>query len=136
MRALADTFGSSGVDEAMSEMRVESLLDQHVASLSGGERMRVSLALALARAPKVLIVDEPLVRLSPQNQEEVGRCLRALATGGAAVITSGHEARVLLEISDSILWCVDGTTQLLGTPAAAAAHEQFRREYLGPGFIN
>jgi ABC-type lipopolysaccharide export system ATPase subunit len=52
------------------------------------------------------------------------------------VITSGHEARVLLEISDSILWCVDGTTQLLGTPAAAAAHEQFRREYLGPGFIN
>jgi ABC-type multidrug transport system ATPase subunit len=98
--------------------------------------MRVSLALALARAPKVLIVDEPLVRLSPQNQEEVGRCLRALATGGAAVITSGHEARVLLEISDSILWCVDGTTQLLGTPAAAAAHEQFRREYLGPGFIN
>ncbi len=134
LRALAATFGSAGVDEAISEMRLEGLWDQKVASLSGGERMRVSLALALARAPKVLLVDEPLVRLSPLHQEAVANSLRTLAARGTAVITSGHEARVLLSISDVILWCVDGTTHHLGTPTEAVAHDRFRRDYLGPDF--
>ncbi len=134
LRAVATTFGSAGVDEAISEMRIEPLLGQAVRSLSGGERMRVSLALALARAPKVLIVDEPLVRLSPHNQEDLGNSLRTLAERGAAVVTSGHDAQVLLSISDVILWCVAGTTHHLGTPAEALAHSQFRREYLGSDF--
>ncbi len=134
LRAVATTFGSAGVDEAISEMRIEPLLDQAVRSLSGGERMRVSLALALARAPKVLIVDEPLVRLSPTNQEDLGKSLRTLAERGAAVITSGHDAQVLLSISDVILWCVAGTTHHLGTATEALAHSQFRREYLGSDF--
>ncbi len=96
--------------------------------------MRVSLALALARAPRVLIADEPLARLSPHDQEALGTSLRTLAGRGTAVITAGHEARVLLSISDVILWCVDGTTHDLGTPADALAHDRFRHDYLGPGF--
>lgn len=134
LKALATTFGSAGIEEAISEMGIEALLDQTVRSLSGGERMRVSLALALARAPKVLIVDEPLVRLSPQNQEDLANSLRTLAERGTAVITSGHDARVLLSISDAIIWCVAGTTHHLGTPTDALAHSQFRREYLGSEF--
>ena len=134
MKALATTFGSAGVDEAISEMRVEDLLGQRVSELSGGERMRVSLALALARAPKVLIADEPLVGLSPLDQEALGDSLRTLAGRGAAVITCGHDARALLRISDVILWCVAGTTHHLGTPTDALAHDQFRLEYLGSGF--
>ncbi len=96
--------------------------------------MRVSLALALARAPAVLVADEPLVGLSPRDQEALGDSLRALAGRGTAVITSGHDAQTLLDISDVILWCVAGTTHHIGTPAEALAHSQFRREYLGPGF--
>ena len=134
LRALATTFGSAGIEEAISEMSIEALLDQRVVSLSGGERMRVSLALALARAPKVLIVDEPLIGLSPHNQEALANSLRKLAERGAAVIASGHDARVLLSISDVILWCVAGTTHHIGTPTEALAHSQFRREYLGPEF--
>jgi lipopolysaccharide export system ATP-binding protein len=134
LRALTTTFGSAGVDDAVSEMRVEGLLDQRVYTLSGGERMRVSLALALARAPRVLIADEPLARLSPQDQETLGTSLRTLAGRGTAVITSGHEARFLLSISDVILWCVDGVTHDLGTPTEAGAHDRFQREYLGPNF--
>jgi lipopolysaccharide export system ATP-binding protein len=134
LRALTTTFGSAGVDDAVSEMRVEGLLDQRVYTLSGGERMRVSFALALARAPKVLIADEPLARLSPHDQETLGTSLRTLAGRGTAVITSGHEARFLLGISDVILWCVDGVTHDLGTPTEAGAHDRFRREYLGLGF--
>ncbi len=96
--------------------------------------MHVSLALALARRPEVLIADEPLVGLQPTDQEALGISLRALAASGTAVVTSGHDARVLLGISDVILWSVAGTTHHIGSPSDALAHGQFRREYLGPGF--
>lgn len=132
--AIATIFGSDGIDGAVSEMRIDGLLDESVSSLSGGERMRVSLALALAREPKVLIADEPLVGLSPKDQQALGWSLRRLAERGTAVITCGHDAPSLFGISDVIIWCVSGTTHHLGTPSQALAHSQFRREYLGPGF--
>jgi ABC-type branched-subunit amino acid transport system ATPase component len=90
--------------------------------------------LAFARSPRVLIADEPLVGLAPEDQEFFGSLLRRLAAQGTAVVTSGHDARVLLGVSDVIIWSVAGTTHHLGTPREALAHEQFRREYLGPAF--
>lgn len=134
IEALCMIFGSDTVDDAITEMRIDDLLDLHVATLSGGERMRVSLALALARAPKVLVADEPLVGLSPRDQEALGASLRTLANRGTAVITCGHDARILLTVSDFIIWCVAGTTHHLGSPREALDHSQFRREYLGAGF--
>jgi len=60
--------------------------------------------------------------------------MRRLATRGTAVVTSGHDVRALLDISDVIIWSVGGTTHHLGTPSSALAHDQFRREYLGPRY--
>jgi ABC-type multidrug transport system ATPase subunit len=130
--ALAAVFGAESLAEAIREVRIEALFGQRVASLSRGERVRVSLGLALARRPRVLIADEPLVGLAPNDQETFGAVLRRLAGRGTAVVTSGHDARVLLSISDVILWSVAGSTHHLGSPAEALRHEQFRREYLGP----
>lgn len=132
--ALAASYPDARVDRAIAEAELAPLLDQPVARLSGGERMRVSLALACARRPVVLLADEPLVGLSPRDQEALCDRLRALAARGTAVVTSGHDARALLGVSDEILWSVAGTTHAIGTPAEALAHPQFRREYLGPGF--
>ena len=109
-------------------------MQQRVYSLSGGERVRVSIALALARMPSVLVADEPLVGLTPIDQETLGQALRRMAARGTAVVTSGHDARILLDISDVILWSVAGTTHHIGSPSEALAHDQFRREYLGPAF--
>ncbi len=129
--ALEAVFGSAYMDDALREARIEPLLDQRAASLSRGERVRVSLALALARRPEVLVADEPLVGLAPRDQEAFGALLKELAARGTAVVTCGHDARVLLEISDVILWCVSGTTHHLGSPERALGHGQFRRDYLG-----
>lgn len=130
--ALKAAFASARVDSAIRHARIADLLDQQVSSLSGGERMRVSLALALARRPKVLIADEPLVGLAPMDQELLADFLRGMAREGTAVITSGHDTRVLLELSDVVIWSAAGTTHHLGTPSEALKHQQFLREYLGP----
>jgi len=119
---------------ALEDARLADLMQQRVYSLSGGERVRVSLALAFARLPKVLVADELVVGLTPIDQEMLGQALRRVAARGTAVVTSGHDARVLLDISDVILWSVAGTTHHIGSPSEALVHNQFRREYLGPAF--
>lgn len=133
-RAIGARFGTEPIERAISEGRVETLLDRRVGTLSGGERVRVSFAVALARRPTVLLADEPLVGLAPKDQEELGAILGRVAASGVAVVTSGHDVRALLDISDTVIWSVAGTTHHMGTPDEAVDHEQFRREYLGPAF--
>ncbi len=131
--AFARVFGRADLDAAIEVVGIGDLLDERCGSLSGGERGRVSLAIAFARRPKVLLADEPLVGLTPRDQALLGERLRDLAGLGVAVVTSGHDTGVLLNISDAIIWAVAGTTHHLGTPDEAVAHRQFQREYLGPG---
>jgi ABC-type multidrug transport system ATPase subunit len=132
--AMERTFRTGRAEEAIAAARLEALQDQRVATLSRGERVRVSIGLALTRRPSVLIADEPLVGLSPKDQEVIAQLLRDLAAQDTAIVTAGHDTRVLLSISDIVIWSVAGTTHHLGSPADAVAHWQFRRDYLGPGF--
>jgi ABC-type multidrug transport system ATPase subunit len=110
---------------------IESLGRRTARALSGGERRRVELALALLRRPDCLIADEPLAELSPADRRKVAIALRQLADGGCAVIATGHEIDDLLELGDVIVWMSAGTTHWLGTADEARSHSQFRLEYLG-----
>jgi len=66
--------------------------------------------------------------------DAVSRRGRRPHNGALGLSAMRHDARVLLEISDVILWSVAGTTHHLGSPSEATAHRQFQREYLGPGW--
>lgn len=134
LAAVTNVVGRAGVEAAIEHTNLAQLLDRQSRTLSGGEKGRVSLALALALQPSVLIADEPLVGLDPIDQQRLANILQTIASEGVAVVTSGHDTRVLLEVSDAVIWSVAGSTHHLGSPAESAQHEQFRREYLGPGF--
>lgn len=132
--ALQSAFDPDDLRQVIERFEITSLLDRKASTLSGGESVRASLALAFARRPAVLLIDEPLSGLTPRDQEWSGELIRELAGAGSAVVASGHDTRLLLSISDVILWSVAGTTHHLGSPSEARQHHQFRREYLGPGF--
>ncbi len=64
--------------------------EQEVRDLSGGQRSRVSLAVALLGRPEVLVLDEPTVGLDPVLRRELWRLFHRLADDGATVLVSSH----------------------------------------------
>jgi ABC-type multidrug transport system ATPase subunit len=113
---------------------LQDLLEATHGELSGGEKNRAGVALAVLRGPVCLLTDEPLTGSAPHDRARVVEALRLLRDDGCAVVVTGHEARELLDLADRVVWMVAGTTRDLGRPAEALASHQFRREYLGPGF--
>ena len=127
-------YSGRAAEDAARMVGVEHVLDRRAPSFSGGELRRAELALALTRRPTVLIADEPYRGITPVDHDELTRIFRALASGGCAVVVSGHEVPSLLAAADHVTWCTGGTTHELGAPAQACEDEGFRRGYLGPGF--
>ena len=85
----------------------------------------------MARQPDCILADEPLIDLSPKDSALVAEVLRTMARKGAAILVTGHEVDVLLDLADDIVWMTAGTTHALGSPDDARDHDQFKREYLG-----
>ena len=131
LRIIERRFNTTSTVAAAEALGLGPLLDVPVFELSGGEQKRAEVAIAVARAPRVLIADEPFAGISPLDAEQISAALRALRNSGCALIVSGHEVPSMLDLADEVLWVTAGTTHVLGTPAQARAHHQFCREYLG-----
>ena len=86
--------GLSGARDAIDEaLRVVNLTERRrspVATLSGGMRQRVSLAIALLGRPPLLLLDEPTVGVDPALRREFWTFFRELARDGTAVLVSSH----------------------------------------------
>jgi ABC-2 type transport system ATP-binding protein len=86
-----------------------------VGTLSGGQRSRASLAVALLGAPELLVLDEPTVGLDPVLREQLWALFRELADGGTTVLVSSH---VMEEAArcDRLLLMYDGRIVADDTP--------------------
>ncbi len=134
MRAVLEWSRESEPPAIPPWIDLENLLSKKPGDMSGGERRRAELALALARRPTCLILDEFFSELAPIDRDRAGDTLRSVAAGGCAVLVTGHEVEALLRCADSVIWLTAGTTHGLGSPREAIRHGQFRNEYLGDGF--
>jgi ABC-2 type transport system ATP-binding protein len=117
LRFFAGVLGSSAdrVEECLELVDLADRRDSVVAKLSGGQRSRVSLAVALLGSPDVIVLDEPTVGLDPVLREDLWRTFHELAEGGATVFVSSHVMDEA-ERCDRLLLMREGVFLADGTP--------------------
>jgi ABC-2 type transport system ATP-binding protein len=117
----------------MHTVNLHSFAGRLVSSLSGGERSRVSLAVALLGAPPLLILDEPTVGLDPVLRRDLWQTFAQLAGDGTTVLVSSHvmdeaaRCRRLLLLREGILLFDDTPAQLLARTRMNSYDEAFVR---------
>ncbi len=95
------------------------ILDRNVYELSGGEKIRVALALSLIASPKVLILDEPFGDLDPITLRMVANSLKMVKKKlKPAIVLVSHQLDLLEEVSDRAILIVDGKVVMDGDPSS------------------
>jgi ABC-2 type transport system ATP-binding protein len=119
------------VDEVIGLAGLSELADRRITKLSGGERRRVDLAVALVGDPELLFLDEPTTGFDPSARRQAWDVVRGLAQLGKTILLTTHymeEAQVLANrvgiIADGQIVAV-GTPQTLGGRHAAMASVAF-----------
>ncbi len=132
-------FGAAAsVDDLLERMRIAPLADARPGTLSGGERQRVALARALARAPRVLLLDEPLAALDAHTRTAVRAELQdLLAALALPSIVVTHDFGDAAALADRAAVIVDGRLRQQGTIAelVAAPADAFVAAFTGANLL-
>jgi branched-chain amino acid transport system ATP-binding protein len=101
-----------------------------VSALSHGERRLLELAIALAGAPRLLLLDEPMAGLGPEESARMVERLRALK-GRHTILLVEHDMEAVFALADRITVLVYGRSLATGTPSEVRLNPVVRDAYLG-----
>ncbi|MEW6275738.1 MAG: ABC transporter ATP-binding protein [Bacillota bacterium] len=99
--------------------------------LSGGEQEMVAIGMALVARPKLLLMDEPLLGLSPAMQKEVVRAVREIRKQGVTILLAEQYARPVMPVIDRGYVIENGTLVVSGTGAELLDNPEVRAAYFG-----
>ena len=116
--------------QALSDVGLADKADTLAREISHGEQRQLELALALAAAPRVLLLDEPAAGLSPEETRKMVQLVRALK-GRYTIVLIEHKIDIIMSVSDRISVMHFGSLIAEGTPEEIQRHPEVRRAYLG-----
>ncbi len=118
------------VDAAMELVELTHRADTPIHELSYGEKRRVEIGLALATGANVLLLDEPLAGMSPEERVHTVALLKNLRKGRTVLVVE-HDMDAMFELADKITVLYDGNFLAEGTPEEIKASKEVQEAYLG-----
>ena len=116
--------------QALEDVGLLAKSSQLAREISHGEQRQLELAIALAAAPRVLLLDEPAAGLSPDETRRMVALVRALK-GRYTIVLIEHKIDIIMSVSDRISVMHFGSLIAEGTPGEIQRNPEVRRAYLG-----
>ncbi len=111
--------------------RLKERSGNQASTLSGGEQKQLEIGRALLLRPRVLLIDEPSIGLSPKISQEVLRLLRALTDAGTTILIVEQNVRSALAVADRALVLETGRLALDRPASALLDDPDLNRLFLG-----
>jgi branched-chain amino acid transport system ATP-binding protein len=115
---------------ALARVGLTERADTPVAGLSHGECRQLEIAMALATAPRLLLLDEPMAGMGPEESTRLVETLRRLKSS-ITILLIEHDMDAVFALADRISVLVYGRIIASGEPAAIRADAAVRQAYLG-----
>jgi branched-chain amino acid transport system ATP-binding protein len=116
--------------QALADVGLLAKADVPARAISHGEQRQLELAIALAAAPRVLLLDEPAAGLSPDETRKMVSLVRTLK-GRYTIVLIEHKIDIIMRVSDRISVMHFGSLIAEGTPQEIQRNPEVRRAYLG-----
>lgn len=123
--------------DLLAQVGIADAADRACSELAYGDVKRVEIAIALANAPRLLLVDEPTAGMSPRERGDMGALIKRLVKErGIAVLLTEHSMDVVFAFADRIIVMARGALIAEGHPAAIRGNARVQEVYLGTGKTN
>jgi branched-chain amino acid transport system ATP-binding protein len=116
--------------KALARVGLAERANAIVASMSHGEHRQLEIAMALATAPRMLLLDEPMAGMGPEESQRMVALLRELK-GEVTILLVEHDMEAVFALADRITVLVYGRVIACDTPAVVRGDAEVRRAYLG-----
>lgn len=121
------------LEDLLEEFHIQHIRKSAGMALSGGERRRVEIARALAANPQFILLDEPLLALTP-SRSSISKIIEHLRDRGLGVLITDHNVRETLDVCEKAYIVSQGRLIAEGTPQDVLNNEQVKQVYLGEQF--
>lgn len=118
------------VEHTLELVNLTARADAPVSELAYGEKRRLEVGLALASSPSLLLLDEPLAGMSPQERVDTVKLLKSIAKGRTMIIID-HDMDALFELAERITVLQEGRVLVEGTPEEIKNNAKVQEAYLG-----
>jgi branched-chain amino acid transport system permease protein len=118
------------IDDTLRLVHLDARRDTPVAELAYGEKRRLEIGLALTSDPSLLLLDEPLAGMSPQERVETVALLKAIGRDRTMIVIE-HDMDAMFELAEKISVLHEGRLLAEGTPAELQRNSFVQEAYLG-----
>ncbi len=123
-------ISTAAAREALERASLTEIAPRTAGLLSHGEKRQLEIAMCLATRPRVLLLDEPLAGMGPEETETMLTLLAELKAGHAILLVE-HDMDAVFRVSDRITVMVNGTVIASGNPAEVRVDPEVQSAYLG-----